>query len=87
MTVDAKAKLVECVSESHRCGILSLICRRGKVIRLLCGAHTLRRANTIQLEYSPFDFGLEKNDVLKTSRELSVRKAAYSPLASRFVDR
>ncbi|KAN0073779.1 NADP-dependent oxidoreductase domain containing protein [Tylopilus felleus] len=73
VTVGAMAKLVE----------------QGKVKYLglsECSANTLRRASAIhpiaavQLEYSPFELELEKNDVLKTARELGIKIIAYSPL-------
>lgn len=63
--------------------------RQGKVKYLglsECSANTLRRASAVhpiaavQLEYSPFELGLEENDVLKTSRELGIKTIAYSPL-------
>ena len=63
--------------------------RQGKVKYLglsECSASTLRRAHAVhpiaavQLEYSPFELDLEKNDVLKTSRELGIKIIAYSPL-------
>lgn len=63
--------------------------RQGKVKYLglsECSADTLRRASVIhpiaaiQLEYSPFELDLERNDVLKTSRELGIKIIAYSPL-------
>ncbi|KAH0828816.1 NADP-dependent oxidoreductase domain-containing protein [Lanmaoa asiatica] len=63
--------------------------RQGKVKYLglsECSADTLRRASTIhpiaavQLEYSPFELDLERNDVMKTSRELGIKIIAYSPL-------
>lgn len=68
--------------------VLSLY-RQGKVKYLglsECSANTLRRASAIhpiaavQLEYSPFELELEKNDVLKTARELGIKIIAYSPL-------
>ncbi|KAG9309676.1 NADP-dependent oxidoreductase domain-containing protein [Chiua virens] len=73
VTVGAMAKLIE----------------QGKVKYLglsECSANTLRRASKIhpiaavQLEYSPFELDLEKNDVLKTARELGIKIIAYSPL-------
>jgi len=73
VTVGAMAKLVE----------------QGKVKYLglsECSANTLRRASAIhpitavQLEYSPFELDLERNDVLKTARELGIKIIAYSPL-------
>lgn len=84
------AKLVECVLLSRSCGSLSLIPHRQGKVKYLglseCSANTLRRASAIhpiaavQLEYSPFELELEKNDVLKTARELGIKIIAYSPL-------
>jgi aryl-alcohol dehydrogenase-like predicted oxidoreductase len=63
--------------------------RQGKVRYLglsECSANTLRRAYAIypiaalQVEYSPFTLDIEKNDVLKTARELGTKIIAYSPL-------
>ncbi|KAG9309675.1 NADP-dependent oxidoreductase domain-containing protein [Chiua virens] len=62
---------------------------RGKVKYLglsECSANTLRRASAIhpiaavELEYSPFELELEKNDVLKTAREFGTKIIGYSPL-------
>ena len=52
-----------------------------------CSPNDLRRAYAIhpiaavQIEYSPFVLDIEKNDLLKTCRELGVTIVAYSPLA------
>ena len=63
--------------------------RQGKVKYLglsECSANTIRRASAVhpiaavQVEYSPFELEIERNDVLKTSRELGIKIIAYSPL-------
>ncbi|KAG9309687.1 hypothetical protein JVU11DRAFT_10359 [Chiua virens] len=60
------AKFVECQGKVKYLGLSE------------CSANTLTRASKIhpisvvQLEYSPFELDLEKNDVLKTARELSI---------------
>lgn len=63
--------------------------REGKVKYLglsECTAKDLRRAHSvhpiaaIQVEYSPFALDIEKNDILKTARELGVTIVVYSPL-------
>ncbi|KAG8221407.1 NADP-dependent oxidoreductase domain-containing protein [Butyriboletus roseoflavus] len=70
-------------------GAMAKLVKQGKVKYLglsECSANTLRRASAIhpiaavQLEYSPFELDLERNDVMKTSRELGIKIIAYSPL-------
>ncbi|KAF9219111.1 Aldo/keto reductase [Gyrodon lividus] len=70
-------------------GAMASLVKQGKVKYLglsECSANTLRRANAIhpiaalQVEYSPFTLDIEKNDVLKTARELGTKIIAYSPL-------
>ncbi|KAH8547781.1 aldo/keto reductase [Umbelopsis sp. PMI_123] len=77
-TVAAMAKLVE----------------QGKVKYIglsECSAETLRRAHkvhpitAVQMEYSPWSLDIEKNDVLKTCRELGISIIAYSPLGRGFL--
>ncbi|KAH8547783.1 aldo/keto reductase [Umbelopsis sp. PMI_123] len=77
-TVAAMAKLVE----------------QGKVKYIglsECSAETLRRAHkvhpitAVQMEYSPWSLDIEKNDVLKTCRELGISMVAYSPLGRGFL--
>ncbi|KAF8837224.1 Aldo/keto reductase [Paxillus ammoniavirescens] len=70
-------------------GAMAELVKQGKVKYLglsECSADTLRRAHAIhpiaalQVEYSPFTLDIEKNDVLKTARELGTKIIAYSPL-------
>ncbi|KIJ16033.1 hypothetical protein PAXINDRAFT_168671 [Paxillus involutus ATCC 200175] len=70
-------------------GAMAELVKQGKVRYLglsECSANTLRRAYAIhpiaalQVEYSPFTLDIEKNDVLKTARELGTKIIAYSPL-------
>ncbi|GAB5591212.1 hypothetical protein Unana1_06112 [Umbelopsis nana] len=77
-TVGAMAKLVE----------------QGKVKYLglsECSSETLRRAHkvhpitAVQVEYSPWTLDIEKNNLLKTCRELGISIVAYSPLGRGFL--
>ncbi|KIK79492.1 hypothetical protein PAXRUDRAFT_834063 [Paxillus rubicundulus Ve08.2h10] len=70
-------------------GAMADLVKQGKVKYLglsECSADTLRRAYAIhpiaaiQVEYSPFTLDIEKNDVLKTARDLGTKIIAYSPL-------
>ncbi|KAJ7619296.1 NADP-dependent oxidoreductase domain-containing protein [Roridomyces roridus] len=55
-----------------------------------CSAATLRRAKAVpgigskvvavQMEYSPFELGIERNGLLEAAKELGVGVVAYSPL-------
>jgi aryl-alcohol dehydrogenase-like predicted oxidoreductase len=71
--------------------LVHFVCREGKVKYLgisEVSAATLRRAHAvhpisaIQLEYSPFELGIEnpKIGILAAARELDITVLAYSPL-------
>jgi len=56
-----------------------------------CSAASLRKAHAVhpiaacQVEYSPWTLDIERNDLLKTCRELGVAVVAYSPLGRGFL--
>ncbi|KAI9290701.1 aldo/keto reductase [Neoconidiobolus thromboides FSU 785] len=56
-----------------------------------CSAKTLRRAHkvhpiaAVQVEYSPWETGIEKNGLLDTCKELGVAVIAFSPLGRGFL--
>ncbi|KAJ2960997.1 hypothetical protein NQZ79_g3762 [Umbelopsis isabellina] len=75
-------------------GAMAELVKEGKVKYLglsECSAETLRRAHkvhpitAVQVEYSPWTLDHEKNDLIKTARELGVSIVAYSPLGRGFL--
>ncbi|GAB5594015.1 hypothetical protein Unana1_08915 [Umbelopsis nana] len=75
-------------------GAMAELVKQGKVRYLgisECSAQTLRRAHkvhpitAVQMEYSPWTLDHEKDDLIKTCRELGVSIVAYSPLGKGFL--
>ncbi|CAM0139483.1 hypothetical protein VKS41_004707 [Umbelopsis sp. WA50703] len=75
-------------------GAMAELVKEGKVKYLglsECSAETLRRAykvhpiTAVEIEYSPWTLDHEKNDLIKTARELGVSIVAFAPLGRGFL--
>ncbi|EXJ62338.1 alcohol dehydrogenase [Cladophialophora yegresii CBS 114405] len=51
----------------------------------LCRACAVHQVSALQVEYNPFVLDIEKNDLLRTCRELGVAVVAYSPVGRGFL--